>query len=130
MADEPLNPPPPEPLGEHGKALWDSIAEHFILRPDEHRTLANACKLADQVAKMERVLDDAGNDLMIPGSRPGTYVAHPILAELRMSRQVMSQLLARLDIPDSEKATTRHRSPRPQAARKAARARWDRRRSG
>src|SRR5690606_41193051 len=69
-------------------ALWDSIVPAYDLRPDEARMLADACREADIVQRLEDELADA--PLMVQGSQ-GQLVASPLVSELRQHRSVLAR---------------------------------------
>src|SRR5690606_9926792 len=46
-------PKKPADLGKAGAALWASIAQDYMLRPDELTTLELACRARDRIAAME-----------------------------------------------------------------------------
>lgn len=114
--------PAPEDLREHGLQLWETIAPHYILRPDELQVLADACRLTDQAALLDDVVAELG--LMVQTSQ-GQSV-NPAVAEARRTRQAVGVALRSLRLPElkgSGKTTS-------EQAVAAARARWDNRRSG
>lgn len=114
-------PKPPKGLRESGKALWDSIVPAYELRPDEARILADACREADLIERLEEEQIDA--DLMVKGSM-GQLVSSPLVSEVRQHRTCLSQLLTKLKIPDSPAGQARKRAVTSENAVKAARARW------
>jgi hypothetical protein len=130
MPDEALNPPPRIALGDAGNVLWTSIATVYVLRPDELEMLAQACALADTIARLDALIAESEPDLMIPGNRPGTFVLHPAIGERRMAVALQVQSLARLRLPDldDEEDDGNSASDRPMSrsdsGRKAAMARW------
>lgn len=114
----------PAGLGEAGKALWSSVTAGLTFRPDELAVLASACGVADQVAELEATL--AASAPMVAGSK-GQEVLHPAIPELRLQRQLLATLLARLDMPEEAgEAGEWDGLTASQRARRAARARWDR----
>ena len=123
MSDQQLKPP--RGLKAAGRRLWSAVAgqaQELGCRLDtlESEQLWNACRLRDGINDMEQRL--AGADLMIPGSRE-QWVAHPLLVEIRLHRQLLSQTLARLRFPEEESGAPPVVS-RSTAARAAANARW------
>lgn len=116
----------PKGLGPSGRALWKRIVAAL---PDgwewddrEASVLGLACRQADDLAALERVLADEG--VMSVGSA-GQPVTHPAVAEARQARLAIGRLLGQLALPDeeAEKATTaagRH-------GQQAAETRWRRR---
>lgn len=112
---------PPAGLAEAGQALWDSIVPAYELRPDEARMLADACREADIVQRLEDELADA--PLMVTGSQ-GQLVASPLVSELRQHRSVLAALLKSLKLPDSPAGAQQKTARISEQARAAARARW------
>jgi hypothetical protein len=112
----------PAGLGPAGRGLWRRIASDVAvhdleLRPDEAFVLEQAARQADTIATLEAELADA--PLMVRGSQ-GQDVAHPLLAEVRLGRALLAQLLGRLNLGRVEVPET----PRSRSARRAAQARW------
>lgn len=123
MSEQPSHPIPKRPLalGTQGRDLWESIVPAYELRPDEVRILADACREADIIERLENELVDA--DLMVKGSM-GQLVASPLVSEVRQHRTTLAGLLTKLKIPDSPAGAARKRAVVSQQAVKAARARW------
>ncbi len=119
-----MAPKVPPGLGKAGTALWKSIIPTYELRADELRMLADACREADIVQRLEDELSEA--PLMVQGSQ-GQLVASPLVSEVRQHRTVLAGLLKALKLPDSP-ATQRQKTAHiSEQARDAARARWSRR---
>lgn len=120
--------PAPAGLGAAGVRLWVAVTAGLTLRADEYSLLEAACRCADQVEALDAVLASSGS--MIAGSK-GQQVLHPAIPELRQQRQVMASLLGRLDIPEGGDGlgTEWDGLSASQRARRAARARWDRKAS-
>lgn len=114
-------PKPPTDLGEAGAALWSSIVPAYELRPDELRMLADACREADLVARLDADLEEAS--LMVTGSQ-GQRVINPLIAEVRQHRTVLAGLLRSLKLPDSPAGAKQKAQQVSEAARAAARSRW------
>lgn len=111
----------PAKLGPAGRALWRSIIPTYDLRPDEVRMLADACREADLVQRLEDELADA--PLMVKGSQ-GQLVASPLVSEVRQHRSVLAALLKSLKLPDSPAGAQQKSALVSEQARAAARARW------
>jgi hypothetical protein len=128
MPDTENKPVPrmPTKLGRAGRELWKSIIPRYDLRPDELRILADACRQADVVQRIEDALVDA--PLMVKGSQ-GQLVASPLVSEVRQHRTVLANLLKSLKLPDSSNGDARSKEYTSQKAREAARARWGKPRS-
>lgn len=110
---------PPEGLGPAGSALWASIIDVYEIEPQESLYLAEACREADIVARLESALTDA--DVTVDGSR-GNVRPNPLLTELRGHRDLLARLVARLRLPSEDTdAAKAHTSA---MARKAANTRW------
>lgn len=112
----------PAGLDGAGRALWrritaDVAAQGMELRPDEAATLEAAARQADTLAVLQAALK--GAPLTVRGSQ-GQEVAHPLLAEVRLGRDLLARLLSRLNLGRVEVPET----PRSRSARRAAQARW------
>jgi hypothetical protein len=59
--------------------------------------LEDACRLADRIDQMETTLAESETGLMVKGYQ-GQPVAHPLLGEIRQSRQLRAQTLARIRV--------------------------------
>ena len=117
-------PRAPQGLGAAGRALWRRLhADGLTYRADEVEVLREAARTADVVARLEEALVDV--DVIVPGSR-GQDALHPAVAELRLQRQLLAQLLGKLDVPEEAEALEGEWDglSATDRARKAARARW------
>jgi hypothetical protein len=95
-------PKAPSTLQAGGRALWRQIAGGpYELRPDELRTLADACHEADLVDALQADVHAmaAARDFRTTGSQ-GQQVIAPEVQELRQHRALLSSLLAKLKLPD------------------------------
>jgi len=126
MAAKPTWPPrPPAELADSGKRLWRSIVadaddQGLVLNAVELAQLGAACKLSDRIAALEAAL--AEEQLRSTGST-GQPVLNPLLAEIRMHTQLMTQTLGRLklDVPEEKPRIAGGNGNRFRAA---AMARW------
>jgi hypothetical protein len=118
-------PPPPDGLRDTGKALWAEIlgdvGDGWALDARELHLLRRACRCADELAELERVVDEEGE--VVRGSR-GQPAVHPALGEARQLRLVQLRLLGGVELPDDDDEP---RSAAAVRAQRAARSRWDRR---
>ena len=127
--DSPSEPGPPRmPRGlkQAGKALWQSIIPEYTLRPDELAVLADACRTADIVARLDAALVDA--PLTVTGSARQLR-EHPLLSERRQQAAHLARLLHQLRLTDDNDevltpAERRKRENRSARGRRAANARW------
>jgi hypothetical protein len=94
---------PPSGLGAEGRRLWrdivrDAAGQGLVLDARELHWLQSAGSLADRIAVLEATVD--GADLIVKGVA-GQPVAHPLLAEIRLHRELLARTLARLrtDVP-------------------------------
>ncbi len=115
-------PAPPPKLGRSGATLWRQIVAGYELRPDELRLLADACRTADMVDAMEKMLSN--DSLMTTGSM-GQDRPHPLLTEIRGHRALLATLLKQLALPDDAVRAAVRPSATTIRAQTAARARWD-----
>lgn len=92
-----------QPAGLHsaGKRLWRSITAEFALEsdPDKAELLAQACRVADQIAELDEAA--AEGPLTVRGSM-GQPVISPFIAEARVQRGLLAQLLARMNFAPAE----------------------------
>ena len=85
----------PAGLQKPGKALWRKITAEFDLEnePDRLELLYQAAKTADQIAELDEAAAEA--PLTVKGSM-GQPVISPFIAEARVQRGLLAQLLARM----------------------------------
>lgn len=104
-----------------GRRLWKQLTADgkYILRPDELRYLEDACKLADRVEYLESEAETRPST--VKGST-GQPVINPLLAEERMCRTAIGQLLSKIKMPDDPAEAGG--KPRSVGARTAAQSRW------
>jgi hypothetical protein len=100
MPNEQVVPAPPKGLAASGRKLWravtrDVAGQGLSLDSRELLWLEEAARLADRVAELEAEL--AGADRVVPG-HARQPVAHPLLAESRMTRQLLMQAIARIRV--------------------------------
>jgi hypothetical protein len=100
MPNEQDVPAPPKGLAASGRKLWravtrDVAGQGLSLDSRELLWLEEAARLADRVAELEAEL--AGADRVVPG-HARQPVAHPLLAESRMTRQLLMQAIARIRV--------------------------------
>ena len=91
----------PAGLGKPGRKLWREITSEFDLEsdPDKAELLFQACKTADQIAELDEAAAEA--PLTVKGSM-GQPVISPFIAEARVQRGLLAQLLARMNFADPE----------------------------
>ncbi|WP_158169978.1 hypothetical protein [Mycolicibacterium smegmatis] len=90
----------PAGLQAAGRRLWRSITTEFELEndPDKAEILAQACRVADQIAELDEAAAEA--PLTVRGSM-GQPVISPFIAEARAQRALLAQLLARLNFEEA-----------------------------
>lgn len=120
----------PDDLADAGAALWADVTEKFDLDADDAALLEQACRTADELARLS---DAAGiAEPMVEGSKRQPVV-NPIYEEVRRHRLTLAKLLKELALPEDE-ADAKPRDPaadwRSARARKAAETRWDMKRRG
>ncbi|MBN6051314.1 hypothetical protein JYK22_05160, partial [Nonomuraea sp. RK-328] len=106
-------------LDEPGRGLWGRITDAYELTTSELVTLGEACRTLDELTVMRAALaEDAAT---VTGST-GQPRAHPLYAEARAHRVLLSKLMADLALPvEGEDAGL---TPAQRHARAAAHARW------
>ena len=106
----PRPPRPPTGLQNAGRRLWKSVIEDadsqgIDLDSLELCHLEDACRLADRLEQMELELAQSPTGFMCKGYQ-GQPVAHPLLGEIRQTRALRAQTLARIRVtPPEEKQT-------------------------
>ncbi|GGA72533.1 hypothetical protein GCM10011490_24130 [Pseudoclavibacter endophyticus] len=110
----------PPGLSAAAQKVWRETLQVYDLDEHEYPTLEAACRELTLVARIEDVLKDS--KLIVRGSM-GQEVANPLLAEVRQHRAAYIAFMKALRLPEGEQA---EESPRTEAARKAAQARWNR----
>jgi hypothetical protein len=90
----------PAGLQAEGRSLWRRITSEFDLKgdPDKAELLKQACKTADQIAELDEAAAEA--PLTVKGSM-GQPVISPFIAEARVQRGLLAQLLARMNFADA-----------------------------
>lgn len=111
----------PSEMGTAGRELWASIADEYVLRPDEKRILIDACRQADLIAELED--ERQGVPTTTTGSM-GQDVINPYISELRAHRTVLMNLLKAIKLPEDPARVASKNTRTSEQARKAARARW------
>jgi hypothetical protein len=117
-------PRPPQSLDQAGKSLWRAMTGAYVLAPHEVELLRQACRVADQLARIDAVLMD--EDLVVLG-HAGQPRSHPLLQVSADQRRVLDALFRSMALPMPGETEGRRRSP---AATASAQARWRGRRSG
>jgi hypothetical protein len=120
----PAPPPPPKGLGEAGIDLWQRLVSEydFSEAPEKELILAEAARTADMIAKLQRIVDAAGDELRVKGSQ-GQPVALPEISELRQHRAQLAGLLGRsLSLPSGDEDS--EGLSRSDIGRLGAAARW------
>lgn len=114
-----LVPVPPH-LGTSGAALFASAVDSYELSIPELAALLQAAETVDTLRILEDSIRLVGP---IVGTRP-----NPLLNEARQQRAILVRLLGLLDLRlDDSDDSSGVGSATSRAARKAARARWDKR---
>ena len=98
-----MNAKPPPGLGTRGRRLFRALSAAFDFDAGEFVILAEACRTADLVDRLAAELTSA--PLVVEGSR-GQQAVHPVAAELRQQRDLLSRLLGRLALPGADAGTT------------------------
>lgn len=111
-------PKPPEHLAKPGADLWSAIVGKYDLRPDELRTLEDACATTDMLSTLEQEWRDAGRPFMSRGSM-GQEVEHPLIGSIDKLRKSRQTFFRQLKLPEDASGGA---STNP--ARAAAATRW------
>jgi hypothetical protein len=118
---------PPADLGVEGRRLWrdilrDAAGQGVELTAQELVYLRQAGKLADTIARMEA--DAAAEPTVVPGYLNRGNVIQPLLPEIRMHRQLLGQMLARVKTDVAEAPGIPAGTGTSNRFRAAAMARW------
>lgn len=109
---------PPQSLEKAGRTLWRAVTGAYELAPHEAELLRQACRVADNLARIDAALMDS--DMVVEGYS-GQPRSHPLLAASAEQRRVLDALFRSMALPMPDEAEGRRRSP---AAVAAAQARW------
>jgi hypothetical protein len=120
-------PRAPGGFGVAGRRLWktvilDADSDGIDLHSLELAWLEDACRLTDRLEEMEAALAVAGT-FMVKGVA-GQPVAHPLLGEVRQTRALRAQMLARINVTAPEEKQSGSVFARGVQQRDAANARW------
>lgn len=113
-------PQAPGDLGDRGRQLWRDVTGSYELEAHELRLLAEACRTVGRIEELGDAVEADG--VMVAGSQ-GQQVLHPAVTEQRQQRQLLSRLVAQLDLEDDDGGQTVP-SPASLRARHAANVRW------
>lgn len=118
---------PGEVAGLAGGQFRSAVLDAYELTDAEARMLDQASRVLDVIDQLDAVV--AADGPTSTGSA-GQVVTHPAVAEARMQRLAFGRLVAQLDLPDPDDAHGDPTvwTPQATAARRAAQARWRRRR--
>ncbi|WP_051036175.1 hypothetical protein [Saccharomonospora glauca] len=101
------------------------VHQEYLLDPDSSALLDTILDTMDVIHELSEA--QRGQPLIAKGSM-GQAVIAPLVAELRQQRALLSSLLKRLGLPEEAAEDDDEVSlARSERARKAARARWDKR---
>jgi hypothetical protein len=98
--------------------LWRAVSGTYELAPHEAELLRQACRVTDNLARIDAVLMD--EDLVVEG-HAGQPRAHPLLQVSADQRRVLDALFRSMALPMPDETVGRRRSP---SAHAAAQARW------
>jgi hypothetical protein len=113
-----------------GEAFRRDVLSVWELSGPELRLLDQAASTLDVLAELEATVETDG--MMVAGSA-GQLVLHPAIAEARQQRLAFGRLVSQIDLPDPDAegdAGATVWTPEAVRARRAAQARWRRRRGG
>lgn len=109
---------PPASLDQAGKTLWRAVTGVYDLAPHEAELLRQACRVADNLARIDAALADS--DVTVEGYN-GQPRSHPLLASSADQRRVLDGLIRSMALPMPGESEGRRRSP---VAAASAQARW------
>lgn len=120
-------PRAPGGLGVAGRRLWktvilDADSQEIDLDSREIAWLEDACRLTDRLEQLEAELEAAGSYMTIGVAKQP--VAHPLLGEIRQTRALRAQMLARITVSPPEEKQSASVFPLGVQQRDAANKRW------
>jgi hypothetical protein len=118
-------PAAPKGLGARGRGFWREIQTTYELDPGETALLAEACRTADELQRVEQALATA--PLLTAGST-GQDRAHPLLEEARRHRATLLRLLQALQLPADQTGALSRQQAASAAGRRMAAVKWAQRR--
>lgn len=96
----------PSGLGGKGRRLWREMLELAQFNPAERVILEEACRIADRLDVLDKVLSgDASGWMRLKVSQDGAEVTVTLdnaLSEARQQANVLKQLVASLRLPDEK----------------------------
>jgi hypothetical protein len=98
--------------------LWRAITGAYELAPHETELLRQACRVTDNLARIDAALADS--EVVVAGYN-GQPRSHPLLQASADQRRTLDALFRSMALPWPDEAEGRRRSP---AAVAAAQARW------
>ncbi len=121
----PTRPRAPAGLGTRGRRLWRAVTDVYELSIAELEVLTLAARCLDRIEGIETTL--RAEPATVEGSK-GQPRAHPLASELRSEVILAAKLLAQLGLPsDAGDGSEWDGLTASARARKASRARWDKR---
>jgi hypothetical protein len=120
-------PRAPGGLGVAGRRLWktvilDADSDGIDLHSLELAWLEDACRLTDRLEQLEAELAAAGTFMVLGVAKQP--VAHPLLGEIRQTRALRAQMLARITVTAPEEKQTASVFALGVQQRAAANKRW------
>ncbi len=118
-----VTPKYPPGLRARGKRLWRDLhaSADFAGCPETQLVAEEACYLADDIERLRRVVQAAGEDTRVTGYN-GQPVSMPEVSDLRSSQQLLLSMLKSLRLPDDDGGDGK--LTRSQVGKVAADARW------
>ncbi|MDT0263982.1 hypothetical protein [Jatrophihabitans lederbergiae] len=121
-------PRKPANLGAAGASLWTSITTTYELEESEVPLLTMACRQADDIARLEKII--AAEGVLVVGSK-GQPRLSAVVAEVRQERLALARLLAALQLPEdvaagADGSVVVAMTPASRRAQKASQSRWAR----
>ena len=98
-------PKPPARLRARGTQLWSDITEAHDLDSAQLVQLEEACRVADRLEQLDRLLTGDASDWVELVEKKGSegtveVVVDKALAEARQQQNILKQLVAALRLPD------------------------------
>lgn len=107
----------PEGLGPAGLHLWSKLHDEVEFSPHELRLVEDAARVTDIIDRLDKA--GASDPLVVKGST-GQPVINPVIAEARVQRRLLADLLSAVKIPLSDDREEEQAKARSEQARRAA----------
>ncbi|MCS5715112.1 terminase [Herbiconiux sp. CPCC 205716] len=107
---------PPVGLRLGGRRLWKQVMDDFELDEHERSVLLQACRIADTLDRLQKVIDDG--DVVV--ASPQGMKANPAIVEFRQQAVTLAKCMASLRIPMGEEESAGRKPQQRVGVRRAS----------